>query len=103
MKRILIRDSMTSISADVYRVSDGAEAMGEAIAKRAGFGDLRAQTGYVILVRLTGGVEAHSDWSKWSDWTMRAAHHWLADNLEILPQGGTLDVEELRLAMAVPA
>jgi len=103
VKRLLITDSMTAISADAYRVSEGAAGLGEAIAHRAGFGRADGQAGYVILVRLTGEVEAHSDWSRWGDATMRAAHHWLAEHFDEHPHGGELNVEALRLAMEVPA
>lgn len=95
----MVIDASTEIPAAAFRPSELASGLGGAIVARAGFGrTLADQSSYVVLIDLNR-MEAQSDPYRWSDWTMRAAHLWLAEHLEEHPHGGALDVEAMRLAI----
>lgn len=98
MKALFVRDSRTHYGVLALRLDepDAPEVM-----KRGGFG---SPADYLVLIHLA--PEMRAEWSpyEWGDATLRAAHlHLSSGGYEAIRNGGTLDVERLRLSMVEAA
>lgn len=102
MKAIHILDERTDIRAAAFRMGEAAVGndSARAILGEAGFGRrLEDQDSYVILVQLSPKLRSEFDPFEWPDPTMTAAHLWLLEHLDELPNGGALDAQPLREAL----
>jgi len=98
IKLIEIRDRMTMIPAMAIQTSDPDPARAWLL-RRVGFTNM---TG-IILMRLND-QEAHSDPYDWKGGarTMPAAHEWLLQHFDEIPDGGVLDIEFIYGESAAP-
>jgi hypothetical protein len=96
VKRVEIRDAMTTMPALALRVRGGSE---DPVLWRAGFGELPE----VILVDLVNWRCQYDPFS-WSTpaRTLPAAHRWLRDNWDEHRDGGVVDVQYILGERATP-
>lgn len=98
-KSLIIIDAATEIPAAAFRMDEvGDGILAAAIVGRAGYGKREDQHGYVALVHLVGPV-IETDPYAWPNLTMTVAHRWLIEHYDEHPDGGALDVEQMRLEM----
>lgn len=101
MKALHILDSMTDIRAVAFRMGEAAvgNEAARATISEAGFGQrLEDQDSYVILTQLSP-LRSEHDPFEWPNATLTAAHLWLIEHFDELPNGGSIDAEPLRDAL----
>ena len=100
-KLLEVRDRMTLVPVLAIRPCSGDEA------KRYlwGYAGYWSPEAYTIVVKLSGGVEAHDDsydWAPYSGRTLGQAHQYIHEHWDELASGDVVDVEYVLGEVAVP-